>query len=296
MKTLILIAIAVLLVPVPARAQDSVAAARDLYASAAYDEALVVLNRLDVTARPPSDRLEVNQYRAFCLLALRRTEEAEKAIEAVVTDEPLYHPAGAEASPRLISAFTTVRQRVLPAIVQEKYAHAKAAFDRQDYSAAVSEFDQVLQVLNDTDLRDAAARSPLSDVRTLASGFRDLSAKAVVPVPVVVAAPAVPPPPPLPVAVPNRIYVMSESGVVPPAIVRQDLPSFPQSAVPGGPGVLEVIINEQGMVDTAVLRTPMNPRYDSLVLNAARTWRYKPATVSGTPVKFRKLITISVKP
>jgi hypothetical protein len=296
MKTLTLIAIAVLLVPVPARAQDSVAAARDLYASAAYDEALVVLDRLDVTARPPSDRLEVNQYRAFCLLALRRTEEAEKAIEAVVTDEPLYHPVGAEASPRLISAFTTVRQRVLPAIVQEKYAHAKAAFDRQDYSAAVSEFDQVLQVLNDTDLRDAAARSPLSDVRTLASGFRDLSAKAVVPVPVVVAAPAVPPPPPLPVAVPNRIYVMSESGVVPPAIVRQDLPSFPQSAVPGGPGVLEVIINEQGIVDTAVLRTPMNPRYDSLVLNAARTWRYKPATVSGTPVKFRKLITISVKP
>src|SRR5438876_909326 len=120
MKTFILIAIAVLLVPVRARAQDSVAAARDLYASAAYDEALVVLNRLDVSGRPVSDRLEVNQYRAFCLVALRRTEEAEKAIEAIVSDEPLYHPAGAEASPRLISAFATVRQRLLPAIVQQK--------------------------------------------------------------------------------------------------------------------------------------------------------------------------------
>jgi TonB family protein len=296
MKTLILIAIAVLLLPVQARAQDSVAAARDLYASAAYDEALVVLNRLDVSGRPVSDRLEVNQYRAFCLVALRRTEEAERAIEAVVSDEPLYHPAGAEASPRLISAFATVRQRMLPAIVQQKYAHAKSAFDKKDFPAAVAEFDQVLKMFSDADLRDAGGRPPLSDVRTLASGFRDLSVQAIPPAPVVIAAPAVPVPPPLPMAVANRIYVPGESGVVPPAIVRQDLPPFQQNGMPASQGVLEVIINEQGAVESAMMRTSMNPRYDSVVLTAARTWRYKPAMVSGTPVKFRKLITISVKP
>ena len=71
-----------LLLPRQVHAQDSVAAARDLYASAAYDEALGVLNRLDLSGRKPSDRVEVNQYRAFCLVALRRTDEAEKAIEA----------------------------------------------------------------------------------------------------------------------------------------------------------------------------------------------------------------------
>jgi TonB family protein len=293
MRTLIIIA--ALLVPVRAQAQDSVAVARDLYASAAYDDALSVLNRLDVTARQPADRVEVNQYRAFCLVALRRTDEAEKAIEAIVADAPLYHPSGTDASPRLVAAFTAVRQRMLPGIVQQKYTHAKAAFDHQDYAAASVEFDQVLQLLGDADLRDAASRAPLSDVRTLTSGFRDLSVRALPPPPVATVA-AAPVPPPLPVAVPNRIYNLSDKGVLPPAITRQELPAFPQNGGPGGVGVLEVIINEAGTVETAMMRTSINPRYDSMVLNAARTWRYKPATVSGTPVKFRKLISITVKP
>jgi hypothetical protein len=289
MRTLILIAL--LLVPVQARAQDSVAVARDLYASAAYDDALVVLNRLDV--RQPSDRVEVNQYRAFCLVALRRTDEAERAIEAIVSDAPLYRPSGAEASPRLVAAFTTVRQRMLPAIVQQKYTHAKAAFDRQDFNAASAEFDQVLQLLGDADLRDAAARPPLSDMRTLTSGFRDLSVRAAVPV---IAAATVPAPAALPAAVPNRIYNLNETGVVPPMIVRQEMPAFPKGAGNSSPGVLEVVINESGMVESAVMRGSVNPRYDAIVLSAAKAWRYKPANLSGTPVKFRKLISISVKP
>ena len=290
----IFIMLAALLVPVQVFAQDSVAAARDLYASAAYDDALTLLNRMDISARPPADRLQLNQYRAFCLLALRRTDEAEKAIEAVVADEPMYHPAGAEASPRLISAFAAVRQRVLPTIVQQKYAHAKSAFDRQDYAASLVEFDQVLQVLGDADLRDASGRPPLSDLKTLASGFRDLSARAAVPAPVVAA--ATPPPPPLPVAAPNRIYNQSDPGVSLPVIVRQDLPAFPTGAGASGQGVLEVIINEAGLVESARLRASVNPRYDSVVINAARSWRYKPASVAGVPVKFRKMISISVKP
>jgi hypothetical protein len=294
MKTLIFL-IALLLVPVRVWAQDTVAAARDLYASAAYDEALVVLNRLNVSARPPSDRLEVNQYRAFCLVALRRTEEAEKAIEAVVTDEPLYHPSAASASPRLISAFATVRQRVLPSLVQTRYAHAKAAFDRQDYTASAAEFDQVLQMINDIDLRDASAKPPLSDVRTLAAGFRDLSVRARVPEPVAVAAAAVAAPPALPAAVPNRIYTMGDPAVSNPVIVRQQLPPFPPRTPPTGQGVLEVVINEQGLVESATMRSAVNPLYDPLVLAAAKGWRYKPATVSGTPVKFRKFVSISVE-
>jgi TonB family protein len=291
---IVVLMIAVLLVPVRAHAQDSVAAARDLYASAAYDEALGVLNRLDVSTRPPSDRLEVNQYRAFCLLALRRTEEAEKAIEAVVSDAPLYHPSGAEASPRLVSAFATVRQRVLPGIVQQKYAQAKAAFDKQDYTTAVPEFEQVLRMFDDPDLRDAGGRPPLSDLRTLANGFRDLSMRAAAPPPVVAAAPAAVPPP-LALPPPNRIYNPSDAGVSAPVIMRQDLPPFPRGASAYGPGVLEVVINEQGAVTSAIMRSPMEPHYDASVMAAAKSWRYQPATLDGKPVKFRKMITISVK-
>ena len=85
------------LAPRGARAQDTVAVARDLYAAAAYDEALAALNRLDLSTAPQTDHFAISQYRAFCLVALGRTGDAEKAIEAVVSAEPLYHPSDAEA-------------------------------------------------------------------------------------------------------------------------------------------------------------------------------------------------------
>jgi hypothetical protein len=34
--------------------------------------------------------------------------------------------------------------------------------------------------------------------------------------------------------------------------------------------------------------------YDPLLLSAARDWRYRPATVKGVPVKFRKVIQITI--
>src|SRR5207245_3208948 len=129
------------------------------------------------------------QYRAFCLLALGRAADAEQAIEAVVTAEPSYNPSDSDASPRVRSAFTTVRRRMLPVIIQQKYGQAKAAFDRKEFAAAADGFGQVLVTLADPDVVADAMRPPLSDVRTLAVGFEELSAKAAAP----------PPPPPAPV-------------------------------------------------------------------------------------------------
>src|SRR5262245_12768582 len=78
-----------------ARAQDSLASARDLYAAAAYEDALVVLNRL----RPAADDggRAIQQYRAFCLLALNRGAEAQRAIEAIITEDPSYHPSDSDS-------------------------------------------------------------------------------------------------------------------------------------------------------------------------------------------------------
>ncbi len=278
--------LALLSAPSNVLAQDSLSTARDLYASAAYEDALVVLNRLEPTQA--SDRLAVNQYRSFCLVALKRNAEADQAIEAVLADEPSYAPSEAEASPRLLLAFANVRQRVLPSIVQRRYTQAKASFDRQDFVAAAEEFNQTLKMLDDGSLAEAASRPPLSDIRTLAMGFRDLSARATVPA--IVEAPE--PPPTLPVASPNRIYNTGEAQVMPPVILRQDLPFLPRNLVFHRQGVLEVIINEAGVVETAMMRSPIDPRYDGLVLTATRQWRFQPATVGGTPVKFRKIIGV----
>ena len=80
-------------------------AARDLYASARYDEALAVLNGLQPTSDGGgSDRKSIEQYRSLCLLALGRGTEAESAIAAVVTADPLFMPNETDASPRVRSA------------------------------------------------------------------------------------------------------------------------------------------------------------------------------------------------
>src|SRR3954469_3373461 len=154
---------------VPGR--DVVGAARDLYASARYDEALAALNDL----RPAdasgavSDRKSIEQYRSLCLLALGRGTEAENAIAAVVTADPSYLPGEAEASPRVRSAFSDVRRRLLPEIATARYTEAKMSFDRKDHALAVQQFRQVIGLLDDPDMG-----GKLPDLRTLASGFMDL--------------------------------------------------------------------------------------------------------------------------
>src|SRR5262249_45046749 len=95
--------IALAVIP-PAAAQETLAGARDLYASAAYGEALALLEQLRSTDRAPEEARAIDQYRAFCLLALGRTDEAQRAIEAVVATDPLYRP-DANLSPPVPHAF-----------------------------------------------------------------------------------------------------------------------------------------------------------------------------------------------
>jgi len=280
-----------------AGAQDAdLTAARDLYASAAYDDALTVLNRLRSSEHPANQSRAIEQYRAFCLLALGRPADAEQAIEAVVAAEPSYTPGDGDASPRIRSAFTAVRRRMLPSIIQQKYAQAKAAYDRKDFGAAADGFTQVLNALADKDVATEAKQPPLSDLRTLAGGFQELAAKAAAPppappAPVVAAAP--PPPPPAPA--PPRIYTGGETGIVAPSAINQTLPPFPGQVVIPRNGKLEVVIDELGVVESAVMTSTVSQTYDAMVISAAKAWRYKPATLNGMPVKFRKTVQITIK-
>ncbi len=280
----VLIVTAMLLAATGAAAQDNLTAARDLYASAAYDDALEVLNRLRSSEHPATQSRAIEQYRAFCLLALGRSADAEKAIEAVVVAEPTFQPGESDASPRIRSAFTTVRRRMLPSIIQLKYATAKAAYDRKDFGAAADGFAQVLAALSDQDVAVEAKQPPLSDLKTLAGGFQELAAKAAAP----------PPPPPVPAA--PRVYTGGESGITPPAVINQALPPFPGQIVIPRTGKLDLVIDEAGAVESATISGSVTPTYDAMVLTATRAWRYRPATVNGAPVKFRKTVQITIKP
>jgi tetratricopeptide (TPR) repeat protein len=303
MKTRILVtASMVLALAVPAHAQlrdgreNPLSAARDLYASARYDEALAVLNGLQPTTDGGgSDRKSIEQYRSLCLLALGRGTEAESAIAAVVTADPLFMPGEAEASPRVRAAFSDVRQKLLPEIASLRYAAAKAAYDRKEYASAGEQFRELVTLLNDPQMGNR-----LSDLRTLATGFVDLSTAAATPPPEPKRAEA-PAPPPAPVEraepKPPHVWTGDEPGVVPPVALRQDVPRVPTAIASQARerGLLEVVIDEQGRVTGLTVRLSIHPMYDSLLIGAAREWRYRPATVSGTPVKFRKMIQVSVE-
>ena len=163
----------------------------------------------------------------------------------------------------------------------------KRRTDRKEFAAASIGFKEVLTMLADPDLAGAANQSPLADIKTLAAGFRILAANAAAPPPppVVVAAP--PPLPPVPArADPNRIYGVSDSNVVPPVVVRQELPPFPTVVTSAMQGSMDVVIDETGGVMASSMRSPVSPLYDSHALAAARTWRYRPAMLNGAPVKY----------
>lgn len=275
--------------------QESIAAARDLYASAAYEDALAMLNRLPDSNRPLEEVHSIEQYRAFCLLALGRTAEAEHAIEVIVSAEPTYRPAN-DLSPRVRNAFTEVRRRVLPSLIQQKYMQAKGAFDRKEFGAAASGFSYVLDAMNDPDVAPQAGQPPLSDIRTLAIGFKDLAVSAAAPPPPpaapMTAAPVEPPPTPKP----PRIYTSNDQDVTAPAVVRQELPPFPGQVVIPRQGMIEIVIDETGAVESVMMRISVSPAYDQLALNTAKMWRYRPATLNGIPVKYRKAVQITIKP
>ena len=275
-------------------AQDTLAAARDLYASAEYDNALKVLDRLSAGASSGDEQQSIELYRSLCLLAVGRQQDAERSIETIIGRDPLYQPTD-DLSPRMRSAFSDAKKRMLPAIVQQQYAEAKGAFERKEFEAAASGFKRVVEALNDPDMGHAAKQPPLADLRTLAAGFHDLSVKAIPPPPP--PQPVAPPPPSVQVSLPPRIYTGEERNVVPPQTLVQALPKFPGAVPPRGvTGVVEVVINEGGAVESAAMIVPVNSSYDRMVVTAATRWQYQPAMMNGTPVKFRKRIQITVTP
>src|SRR5262245_3393404 len=98
--------------------QDTLASAKEFYASAAYDEALQVLAKLksDPTS---SEATEIAAYQVFCFVALGRSAEARQAAETMVRLNPLYHPPDAETSPRVRAFLEDVRRPLLPDIARQ---------------------------------------------------------------------------------------------------------------------------------------------------------------------------------
>jgi len=282
---------------------ESLDRAKSLYKSAAYDEALIVLDQLSGTPAP-DESTSIVAYRVYCLLALERQEEARALIDRLLHQSPFFVPSADEAPPKIQSIFRDVRRATLPKIARERYADAKAAFERKDPLAA-RRFDDLLTLLDDPDLREWSAAS---DLRAVASAFRDLT-KAVA---VAVATPAAPAPTapapatkpaefrtPPPVEPPDIAYMAADTDVIPPVSLAQRMPQWnpsSQEAAQDYRGVLRVVIDKSGTVESATMATGTRPAYDQALIRAARTWKFQPAQKQGRPVRYVKVFEIHLAP
>ena len=271
-------------------ADTSLAAARDLYVSASYDDALAMLSTLSNGPKNVEERQSIDLYRTLCLFALGKTTDADKVIEGMLLRDPLYRAADEELSPRVENAFQSARRRILPSVIQQKYAEAKAAFDKQDWAAAARGFAEVLKSINDPDIAAAAGAPPLSDIKTLSAGFRDLAVKSI---------PAPAPPPKVvaevkPARPVKAIYTADDRDVQPPVAVTQRVPKYPANVTRPLQGVVQFVVDENGAVQTPTMPVSIDMSYDGMVISAAKKWQYAPATLDGKPVKYMKRLTISV--
>jgi TonB family protein len=87
--------------------------------------------------------------------------------------------------------------------------------------------------------------------------------------------------------------------VTPPVVIRQRLPAWIPRDLEWQAtrqGVIDIVINEQGDVESATIVKPIYPGYDQLVLQAAKNWKYQPATIDNAPVRFVKSVAVQLQP
>jgi len=283
---LIALVLAIAQAPVQTPAGDAnaeLAAARQLYANAAYDEALERLARVNP---PPGLADQVDTYRALCLLALGRSRESEQIIERVLTRNPKYTLDEADVSPRLVIVFRAVRSRLLPVTARNLYSLGRASYEAKKFDVAARQFREVVDLL-------ASEPNPepgVADLRMLAEGFlkqidaataessnatREIGAGDV--------------------STTGVIYSILDRDVIAPVEISRPVPIM--DSPPGGKpgtyqGLVEIVIGETGRVMQVAIRKSIHPSFDADIIAATGHWRFQPATKNGKPVKYRRAYEI----
>ena len=89
------------------------------------------------------------------------------------------------------------------------------------------------------------------------------------------------------------VYATGDPGVTEPVPIKRYVGEVP---LPGtseqSTGILEVVVDTRGLVESVRLRSPANRYRDRWWLFAAKNWQFTPALKDGHPVKFLKRIAI----
>jgi hypothetical protein len=272
-------------------AQSDLTEAKTQYEEAAYEEALTTLNKASVST--PADRVQLEQYRSLCLIALGRVAEAERAVAAMVDADPTYVPPSSVASPRVLATIADIRRKELPGVVRRLMDSGRAAFEAKNVATAQRQFDLLLNLLDDPAMDGRPERD---DLRALAKGYSTL----------LVAAPATPAPRPSAPptnekpAVPSAPPAPSAMAFSPAVVIQETLPVWmppnPTIARNEYTGSLKVRIGIDGRVKAVTIDQPSHPAYDAILLRVARNWLYKPASQNGAPVESERVIAVRLRP
>ncbi len=252
----------------------AVVAAKDLYTSAAYDAAL--------TALAGDESQQAQEYRALCLLALGRTDEAKRVTEALVTAHPEFTVSDEETPPRFVALLADTRRRLLPVAIRRLFSEGREKFQAKSYGEAREQLQRVLALAGDPLVKGA---EEVADLGVLASGFLDLTNAA---------ATAAAKPAPVP---PREVVAPRPPAIVPPVAIRQAVPPWPRSAGAADGSItvsLRVSIGADGRVKNATVLTPTRPQFDLQLVAAAQGWVYKPGTLNGEPAAMEKVVSLVI--
>jgi hypothetical protein len=303
MVTILLLLATVPAAPDAPTAQELLANARGLYASAAYEEALAALG--SAAAADPAVAAEIERYRALCHFALGNPEAARTAVANMVDQHPLYVPSEADVPPRLLAMLHEVRREMLPDIARRSYAEIRGELTAGRARGAAPALERIVLLASDPDVHDVEG---MDDLRLLADGFLALAKAAngpAAPAPSTTtsaeasevdasAAPGAASAPPA-----RTIYTAADTDVVAPQTVDQTLPPWAlnRSSRTGMTfnGYIRIIIDESGSVESAMLLRTVHPAYDPELLRAAKNWRFTAARKDGAPVKYLKVIQVVMK-
>jgi len=275
--------------------------ARSRYEEAAYEDALKILDGVEPSTA--SQRVQVEQYRALCHIALGHTEDAERAVIALVDADPTYLPPTTIASPKVLSIVVETRRRHIPLVAKNLLDSGRKAFAEKNMARANEQFTLLLKLLDDPAMADRPERS---DFRTLAEGFVTLAA---VPAPAAPASSTTAPPAFSPASAgstaPGPTEAVAAGPSVPgsftPAVpLEETLPQWrpPNLAIARNEyaGSVKLQIGVDGRVKNATVLKPSHPLYDAAVLGVVKTWRYKPAMQDGASTESERIIAIRLRP
>jgi TonB family protein len=255
----------------PSTAPAELDGVRQLYATASYEEALTRLSTLEGRVDPN----QLDRYRALSLLGLGRTADAEQALERIVLRAPDFRLDPADTSPAFLSRFAAVRKRALPIAANRMYARARTSYDVKDFETAIAGLEELLILLRAERSSDAT----LAELQQTAEGFLRLTRAELA-------------------AASRRIYTSLDLDVTPPVEVERRMPPWNPPAHYGWRwfrGVVEVVVDERGQVETARLAQSIADFYDASLIEAARGWRFQPATRNGQAVKYRQRVEITMR-